>query len=1264
MGMQTAVAFKVHVATQVMLKSHSSSLARLCDRVWQSVRIRKMVVFTDGSGMSSPPIDVTGTDYDFGIEIQGGPGVASYDPRTGFATGIGPGSATLVPLVAGMGRSITGMSITVQSTESNGGFTGISMFTYKSVIWDDQGVRPTFVDSDTLRLETDWQIIAPVVMPDGHFVQSLQLRAAMGASGAIVSSNPTLYTVSEPADGCGEAGCPYRVGGIAKEAYSKAAGQRAQVQIQSSQWIPGCQTTPWNVNVSVPSVTSARLVLHDGLVGSSGFTMAASTLDGAHELYSTKSPPITFELTLDTPVPKTIQVALDPQGTIFHLHGSQAPSIYTFAAAGPSDSSVGSVPAEAIALSGVAQGPAVFNITATAFTGAITSSNTITVTLATATSLSLAATKVTGAHSQPGNGALLKAIGCGSFKIWQTARVTGILQLSNGASVTTSAVSYSCPAQSVLTCSADGFVVPVGVPKGTTSTGNVQGSYKTLSSTISISVMGVGVPITAAHLSLPQTTTNRNQTTGRLALELVLQDGTTIDDWFDTVPGHPAALVRDQLHSLVTVSSSQPQALRVNPLTGVYTLLQNSVGQMLVSALPASTMVCHTGVLPVSASTHVNLLPEPVDVDLGENLANQAPVPDLRVNARVPITVTSGGNSILDVRVSITFDPNAVEVTACDLSTMAKKFLYVDCTLDEHPGEVVLTAITLAPGVSNPSDLAGMQLGTITLAPLAGYNSNGALAPSMLRARVTALKAGPLECGDAPRAACPHTVAGQAVPVFAPYTRTVAAVVGRINDIRPMSTAAGRKLLGAREYVRGDVNGDGTFDQDDIRFATEFYNFADPLGCASTKGCQARSTLAANQLRALSPIHDPLDTSGVRDTGHLFTILTGKSRFVENLTVSTEPSSMRLAVAVIGSDSLPDVHADRLKVWFTLNATKDVLQARGHSTTYTNNRTVVEAVHVGQGLYEATLSTLGNSSNVAATVTVSRLNTYLQASPARTVHFFDNSTTAFRPVITGIQLVHKDPIKGSVAKNVTIAANQSHTIGISGGGYVLIRPGTLDIDGFVEVMENFTYPADITNISKSSAIGSILTIQSSQSIRQPITVVQYVRAAEGQRRLLQVQPPGCTMLMVVHNKSQNRWRRLVEQVYDGSSITGNVQQTDLAPPDLKVRVAQVCTNDTTLFDPVVNPVPTTTPPPSPTPEPQPTVLPINFAMIAGVVVAIVVVGLVAVIVSSRKHAQKVHFSHVPPATGIKAEIVPTVPNIDHWFKVSLSNRGNLQDSNP
>ena len=397
-GFGTIVDFRVHVAVTIRLVAVRSTLAKLCNgqkSLYQSTRIRKMVQFNDGGGTTPPEVDVTRTEYDFGVIIGGATQAVHWDEVYGILTGVSIGTVTLTPQVFLHNRIVTPVSITVADNAVT--FGGISLFSFNTVTWLRSGLTPVFQDVQSFNSEGQWHNIVAVSRPDGDFLTASQIVDHLPS---LNSSVPAVYALT--------------LSGTQESLYYRATvpygaydtGYTGPVIVTGP--VGGCQVNPKSVNVTLPFPVSATITL--GLNTPAGFIVGVSG-NLATEVDAAVSPPISVTVTMS-------------DGSQVQAGGDTRTSLAGIGLAGITVTRAGTTSV----LSQVTGTNRILMLSATVFAGRLSTTNTLSVTISTASQLALVAKKTNGGTA---NATHIYRIEC-SPHLYEAVIVTAILSTTAG----------------------------------------------------------------------------------------------------------------------------------------------------------------------------------------------------------------------------------------------------------------------------------------------------------------------------------------------------------------------------------------------------------------------------------------------------------------------------------------------------------------------------------------------------------------------------------------------------------------------------------------------------------------------------------------------------------------------------------------------------------------------------------------------------------------------------------------------------------------
>lgn len=877
-GFSTIVDFRVHVASIVRLVAVRGTLAGLClgstPPLYQSTRIKKMVQFDDGGGVKPPEVDVTMTDYDFTVTVSGAASAVRWDNKYGAVTALAAGTVTFTPQATALGRTITPVSITIVNTAVPF-FSGISLFSFNSVTWLKSGLVPIFQDVASFTGEGQGHTIVAVTVPDGDFISAPPL----------VSSVPTVYALTLS----GPAASRYYTGVIPVGAYG--AGYSGSVIVTGS--VGGCQVNAKSVNVTLPVAISANITL--GLNKATGFIVGV-TGDKATEVDGAVSPLISVTVLMSDG--SKVEAGGDARTSLLNTGGMTVTKSATTAV-----------------LSQVTGTQRVFQLRATVFDGMLTTSNSLSVTISVASALSLVARKTYGGTVAATS---LLRISCNP-NLYEAVAITTTLTTTAGTSlIVTPLLTLDTPA--TLRMLTDGRTFR-GVNTGSSNLlGIVSAAYGSLVASITLTVSTAGVDLTAGTLSA-----GANPGVALLAVPRMLslslsssQQEWTIPDYFAGFNGYTPSEVGHATNGLFSVTSSTPSEIGVNAATGTYTVLGNSVLPVTVSATVRT--VCAASIPPYTTAVYGNLLPEAVDLDVGA--ATGAPLGNLLVPFEVRLA--SNGVAVRDAQVRIAYAVGTIKITACVVNPA---FGRVDCTFDQTPGVIVITAFTDDSGVPNPQTIV---LATITANEV---KTTGATAPVDVVATIVFLTTTTRVCSATSQCAVTAAAHTPALAHTGPVRRLLQ------TTAEPQKS---RRLLQVASFVHGDTDGNGVFDINDIRYAIDYY-LSSP-----------KPVVTAAQARALIPVNDAVAFDWHRDVFFLFMVFVGKSRFVQDITAVSILNRVELSVRVFDKDNIAEIDEVYTKPIFFLDTTQSamVFDCRTEYDVATQKLGVYPR-HVGNGVYTA-----------------------------------------------------------------------------------------------------------------------------------------------------------------------------------------------------------------------------------------------------------------------------------------------------------------------
>ena len=545
----------------------------------------------------------------------------------------------------------------------------------------------------------------------------------------------------------------------------------------------------------------------------------------------------------------------------------------------------------------------------------------------------------------------------------------------------------------------------------------------------------------------------------------IFMQGWTIPDYFAGFNGYTPSEVGHATKGLFGLTSSNTGVIRVNATTGEYTVLANSVLPVTVSATTRTT--CGS-VVPLTTTMYGNLLPEPVDVDVGS--ATGAPLAAPMTSFQVRLA--TDGAAVLDVLVHLTYPAGTINVTACAVHT---GFSMVDCTFD-NPGFILITGFVTRPGIANPTTIV---LATITVLPVP---TTGGTAPVDIVATIVTLTTATKVCNQ--NARCVVTAAAR-TPVVARISSNRRLLEATVQPLRASRISSNRRLLEATVqplrasrrllqtgFVHGDTDGDGSFTINDIRYAIDYY--------------MDRKNVTTNQARALLPVNDTFLNDWHRDVFFLFMVQIGKSRFVQDITVVSTLNRVELSVAVFTANNTAETDEMHVKPVFFIDTTQSSM-VFNCPTDYDGvaQKLAVYPKHTANGVYSAiadgsTTPSWDSQQGVSVALGMQLLNNARQATSDRRMSFFSISSQGFASIqpFRGFKTVNLVS-SGIPVKTTTNAAQVAATTTVS--AVVSTTPTPVAVTTTPKLMTTTAAPTIVSTTSTSMPTTPTPSIQTTVS---------------------------------------------------------------------------------------------------------------------------------------------------------------------------------------
>jgi hypothetical protein len=449
-GIQSYVPIVTYITKSVSIVLDADNLYKVCSSdsdIYESTRIRKMVVFDRGVGYLSDPIDVSNTIYDIPVSVSSGAEIVDMF----YVGGVAPGVSVISPTPVATDRGIVynDASVTVSDTLSTTSI-GISIVKMQYVDWTAGNTSPVIMDKNPLTAEGDVQILFPAFHPAGVILTKTQNDNLLQE---VTSTNELVYEITAAAS---YSGYRYWFGEVAHDAITQ--GGAGVLAINTPTIGSMCTTTQAFTNISLPSAVSATLYMPDPILAvkddpcdgpyksstNDGIILTVLFSDGTSVLF-TRDDRTTWELTNN---PHT--VTIKERGA--NKMRIEAPT---------------SAPTHTVIVTATVMGLV---------------SNSIDIAVVTATGLLTSVESIDG-RTAGVQSTSLKRVHCAPG-IYQGLKTLTSMIISNGASVPTSLITYAIPENAVLQKIGDNVFVGKGVGAQVVTT-----SYMSLTTTTTVTVL-------------------------------------------------------------------------------------------------------------------------------------------------------------------------------------------------------------------------------------------------------------------------------------------------------------------------------------------------------------------------------------------------------------------------------------------------------------------------------------------------------------------------------------------------------------------------------------------------------------------------------------------------------------------------------------------------------------------------------------------------------------------------------------------------------
>ena len=500
----------------------------------------------------------------------------------------------------------------------------------------------------------------------------------------------------------------------------------------------------------------------------------------------------------------------------------------------------------------------------------------------------------------------------------------------------------------------DGFVIDVSTRKATTYT-----TYKAGTKTVDKSVLGINAavvkvlkagvidiranfagagsqplkltaedkPVNVKSLkvsTVPTFSGFKGQAKTQTKVWATFADGTQLDAL--KVPG------------LLSFSSNATKKVSINAKSGLATLLDNHNRPVTLSAKAVSSGVVG------SVKTAANLVPVVGDIDLGQKAG--VPHPDVKPGQSfiMPLRVNTGSQSLGSIDVTVTYDKDVLQAVKGESGSGWPGGQF-DVTVNDPPGKVQVVGAAKAGSTAKGAHLEVARL------HFKGIKKSGKNVTNIAGA-ITKL----LENTTAQKPIGPNLGPGQ--------TRAIVAGAGLLDP----PCAGGQKP----DAFIGNANGDCEFSVGDVSYVL-FY-LADKLNKGSLQPFQKKFMDA-----------DGNGDINVADAVYLLRVLAGKFRFVTLTATPGVGGAGTLSVKLVDKAGKPVTKQAKVYLHIQLKDSKPTWQ-KGKLVATTKEGPVVEAVHVGGGVYTVVMGNMkGTETSIGVAVIIKTSDALGQGANDRAV---------------------------------------------------------------------------------------------------------------------------------------------------------------------------------------------------------------------------------------------------------------------------------------
>lgn len=608
---QVAIAVFIPISIQIVVDYPLLGLSSCNLNVFERTRIRKMVIFDNCNGVTSEPIDVSNTIYDFQISSTNTTVAQIADSY--FLQPYTSGNTTITMLT-----TLPFKTTTVQVMAKTRYNSDIIVFnTITSIDWSHGNTNPSYVVNQPIRIENDQRIILAQFQRTGYFVS--------WALPKLRSTNEAIFIIQLSPTGGMRGFVPF---GASSDPFTGTISYTTDLNLA------GCSIQNAYVNASMLTATRATLQINAVIL--------SVYADVAEQYYSSNEQLIVMVEYSDG---KKYERTLDSR-TVFNVVPNNTATIV--------------ITDNTISLQTKPnQQPSQILISAT-FMNIHT--NIIQVNIIKAKSLSNVLTSVERRQSGEKTNVLYR-IHC-TVSIYQSVFIESVITLSNGNQITVNPNSNSLVHEHTNNDRVIRRVKKntyVGVADGEAM---VFSRFDHLTTNTTLKVNGTSMVYIKQLIitTIMPFFTDFRMTERQLGIQMYLSDGERFEDIISSFTGYT---ITDVMSFLIKIESSNNESLKISS-SGRLQLVNNSAQAVSIRVLSTQ---CEQRKLSFDEMSIIPNIKASVqgDVDIGN--INGLPITPLVTNIpqRVPIRILSTSNALRGFDILLLYDPKILHVSSCTL---------------------------------------------------------------------------------------------------------------------------------------------------------------------------------------------------------------------------------------------------------------------------------------------------------------------------------------------------------------------------------------------------------------------------------------------------------------------------------------------------------------------------------------------------------------------------------------------------------------------